>query len=289
MTDFIRTGPDSWISRAGGADWNVARVVATLGIPSAFAGAVSTDRFGDELAELSREAGLDLRFLQRIGKAPLLAMVHETAPPKYFFLGSDSADLAFEPSLLPDGWLAEAEWLHFGCISLAREPLSRKLLRMLDAAKAAGRKISFDPNYRNIMTGAFDSTLRYVAERADVIKVSDEDLRGLFRTNDVTEGFTRLRELNPSVPILLTRGAEGAEMHVASKVLRQAPPGIGVVDTVGAGDASVGGLLYSLMTQADAGWDLHLRFAVAAGTAACMQAGAAPPTLSSVTGLLQKM
>ncbi|HEY5929314.1 MAG TPA: carbohydrate kinase, partial [Burkholderiales bacterium] len=29
LTDFIRTGTDTWISRAGGADWNVARVVAT--------------------------------------------------------------------------------------------------------------------------------------------------------------------------------------------------------------------------------------------------------------------
>lgn len=289
LTDFIRTGPDTWISRAGGSDWNVARVVATLGIPSAFAGSVSMDRFGDELAELSREAGLDQRFLQRVGKAPLLAMVHETSPPAYFFVGSDSADLAFQPSLLPSGWLDHAEWLHLGCISLAREPLAQKLLRMLDAAKAAGRKISFDPNYRNIMTEGFDPTLRYVAERADAIKVSDEDLRGLFRTDDVAGGLARLRGFNASAPILLTRGAAGAEMHVGSRVLHQPPPAINVVDTVGAGDASVGGLLYSLMMQPHADWDVHLRFAVAAGSAACLQAGAVPPALSSVNALLKKM
>jgi fructokinase len=289
LTDFIRTGPDAWISRAGGAGWNVARVMATLGIPSAFAGAVSTDRFGDELAGLSLEAGLDMRFLQRIGRAPLLAMVHETSPPEYFFVGSDSADLAFEPKLLPDGWLARTEWLHLGGISLAREPLARKLQGLLDPAKSAGCKISFDPNYRNIMTDAFDPVLRYVAGRADVIKVSDEDLRGLFRTSDTAEGLARLRGLNPSAPILLTRGAQGAEMHVASNVLRRRPPEIKVVDTVGAGDASLGGLLYSLMTEPEAGWDAHLKFAVATGTAACLHAGAMPPGLAAVTGLLQGM
>lgn len=289
LTDFIRTGPGAWISRAGGADWNVARVVATLGIPSAFAGSVSTDRFGDELAELSRQAGLDLRFLQRIAKAPLLAMVHETSPPEYFFVGSDSADLAFQPSLLPDGWLARAEWLHLGCISLAREPLARKLLQLLDAAKAAGRKISFDPNYRNVMTEAFDPVLRYVAERADVIKVSDEDLRGLFRTADPAEGLVRLRAINPSATILLTGGAQGAELHAASEILRQTPPRIDVVDTVGAGDASIGGLLYSLMTRPGADWEAHLKFAVATGTAACLHPGAAPPKLASVRELLQGM
>ncbi|MGH6961429.1 MAG: PfkB family carbohydrate kinase, partial [Dongiaceae bacterium] len=112
LTDFIRTGPDTWLSRAGGSDWNVARVVATLGVPSAFAGSVSSDRFGEELAELGRAAGLDMRFLQRVAKPPLLAMVHEIAPPKYFFIGENSADLAFDPSLLPAGWLDHAQWVH---------------------------------------------------------------------------------------------------------------------------------------------------------------------------------
>ncbi len=78
LTDFIRVGPDRWLSRPGGADWNVARVVATLGLPSAFAGSISLDRFGDELAALSEAAGLDMRFTQRYAKPPLLAMVHET-------------------------------------------------------------------------------------------------------------------------------------------------------------------------------------------------------------------
>ena len=88
LTDFIRVGPDRWLSRPGGADWNVARVVATLGLPSAFAGSVSLDRFGDELIALSEAAGLDMRFTQRYAKPPLLAMVHETAPPQYFFIGA---------------------------------------------------------------------------------------------------------------------------------------------------------------------------------------------------------
>lgn len=289
LTDFIRTGPDTWLSRAGGSDWNVARVVATLGVPSAFAGSVSSDRFGEELAELGRTAGLDMRFLQRAPKPPLLAMVHEVAPPKYFFIGEDSADLAFDPSLLPAGWIDRAQWVHFGCISLAREPLASKLLRMLDAVKAAGKRVSYDPNYRNIMTAKFDRTLEYVASRADVLKASDEDLRGLFRVTDPAEGLKRLRALNPKAPILMTYGPGGAALHVGDRVLRQAPPPIEVVDTVGAGDASVGGLLYSLMSHGETDWDTHLRYAVAAGAAACMEAGAVPPTLDAVEQLLRKM
>jgi len=289
LTDFIRMGPDRWLSRAGGADWNVARVVATLGLPSGFAGSVSLDRFGDELTALSDAAGLDLRFTQRYSKPPLLAIVHEASPPQYFFIGEDSADLAFDPGLLPAGWIDRVEWVHFGSISLTREPLRGRLLRVLDDVKAAGKRVSYDPNFRNVMTETYDETLHYFALRADVIKVSDEDLVGLFRTTDPARGLASLRAINPAVPILLTRGADGAELHLPDGRLAQQPPLIEVVDTVGAGDASIGGFLYSLMTAPDAGWAAHLRFSVATGAAACLQAGAAPPPLSLVERVLDKM
>ena len=50
LTDMLRTGADEWSSQVGGSTWNVARVMARLGVPSAFAGAVSLDVFGDALA-----------------------------------------------------------------------------------------------------------------------------------------------------------------------------------------------------------------------------------------------
>ena len=101
LTDLIRQADGYWLARAGGAPWNVARVVAGFGISSAFAGSVSRDNFGDEIAALSREAGLDMRFLQQHDKPSLLAIVHETSPPRYYFIGADSADLAFDPHRFP--------------------------------------------------------------------------------------------------------------------------------------------------------------------------------------------
>src|SRR5690606_15335484 len=73
LTDLVRTGEDSWRSIAGGACWNVARVAATLGVETGWGGAVSDDLFGARLVELSREAGLDPRFLQVVPRPPLLA------------------------------------------------------------------------------------------------------------------------------------------------------------------------------------------------------------------------
>ena len=289
LTDLIRQEGKIWVARAGGAPWNVARVMARLGIASAFAGSVSRDGFGDELASLSRDAGLDMRFLQQHDNPPLLAMVPELSPPNYFFIGFDSADLAFDPCLLPENWMRRAEWIHCGGISLVREPLSGRLIDLLQTAKAAGARISYDPNFRNLMTERYDATLARVAALADVIKVSDEDLCGLFRTDDRAHALAQLKALNPDAAILLTLGAQGAELHAEQQVWRHASSPVKIADTVGAGDASIGGFLFSLMSHQGSDWRTHLRYAVAAGSAACMQSGAAPPTLPAIQSVLATM
>lgn len=288
LTDLIRTGPDGWRSLVGGATWNVARVMAKLGLPSAFAGAISRDCFGQDLWQASEAAGLDLRFLQRVAASPLLAVVHELHPPKYFFVGDNSADLHFDPAALPEGWMQAARWVHFCGISLAREPLAGKLLGLAGQLKLAGVKISYDPNFRALMDARYDPMLRAMTGLADLIKVSDEDLAGLFRTTDIDAAFAELRRMNPAAAVLYTRGADGASLHLGEQVWRAAPPRIEVVDSVGAGDASAGGLLYSLITQAERSWQEHLRFAVAAGAGACLRAGANPPALAVVNELFAR-
>ncbi len=287
LTDMLRTGAHAWSSQVGGSTWNVARVMARLGLPSAFAGAVSLDVFGDALAAATDSAGLDMRFLQRHAKSPLLAIVHELHPPSYYFIGDDSADLHFDAALLPAGWMQAVQWVHFGGISLAREPLAGKLVALARTLKAAGVNISYDPNFRTLMNERYDATLRCMVELADVVKVSDEDLAGLFRHDDIDGAFATLRSWNRHATYLYTRGAQGAALVQGEQTWQAAPPVIEVVDSVGAGDASIGGLLYSLMCRPDADGGQHLRFAVAAGAGACLAAGAAPPSVELVESLAQ--
>jgi len=285
LTDMIRTAPDQWTSRTGGAGLNVARAMARLGVASAFAGAVSTDVFGETLLAAATQAGLDTRFVQRYPNAPLLAMVHETTPPAYFFIGEQSADLAFDAARLPEGWDGAVRCVHFGGISLARQPLAGRLLDLAASLKARGVRISYDPNFRMLMDAGYDPMLAAMTALADVIKVSDEDLHGLFRTDNANAALARLRALNPEADILFTRGAAGAAFYRGGLAWRAAAPAIDVVDTIGAGDASISALLYSLMYRPESDGAEHLRFAVAAGAAACCQAGAVPPTLEQVAAL----
>lgn len=294
LTDMIRTDGDRWLSKTGGAIWNVARAMASLGVSTGFAGAISQDWFGDALFAASQAAGLDLRFLQRVARPPLLAIVYVTAPPQYNFIGENSADLAFDPAALPAHWQAAAQWVHFGGISLTRAPLAGILIALAEQLKQAGVRISYDPNFRNLMNPQYDPVLKRMAQLADVIKVSDEDLCGLFRTDDQHAALATLRSFNPEAAVLLTLGAQGATMLVGDRHWHVSPPSIEIVDTVGAGDAGIAGLIYSLIQESqqtpsasDIDWLKHLRFSVACGSAACLNAGAKPPQLAQVHALLE--
>ena len=69
LTDLIRTGPSDWLSRPGGAGWNVARAVVRLGLPTASAGSLGTDNFSDELWDASVAAGRNAPYHSFLSRA----------------------------------------------------------------------------------------------------------------------------------------------------------------------------------------------------------------------------
>lgn len=290
LTDMIHQGDEHWVSRVGGSVWNVARALAVLGERTAFAGAISRDRFGDALWKASADVGLDLRLLQRVDRSPLLAVVEQGEPPRYFFIGDDSADLHFDPAALPAGWSSALRWAHFGGISLAREPLASRLVALAAQLKAQGVKISYDPNFRNVMGEGYAPVQQKMTALADVIKVSDDDLRGLFPGVALEDAMHRVRAAAPNAYCLLTRGGHGmSSLFHGERRADARAPAVTVVDTVGAGDASVAGLLHSLSSHPARSLQAHLHAALAAGSAACLQAGATPPPQAAMHQLFEQL
>lgn len=279
LTDLVTAGENRWVAHPGGAGWNVARACARLGVSSAFAGAVGQDNFGDDLTAASEAAGLDLRFLQRVPAPTLLAVVYQLTPPAYRFLGENSADLHFDPGQLPQGWLDAARWLHVGGISLSRWPLADTLLGVIQAAKAAGVRVSFDPNARITHRHPdYPAVFRRVAGLSDVMKLSDEDLAFFFPGRSEEDALRELRGMNARCPIVVTRGAQGATLYQpAGRADLPAAP-VRVADTVGAGDALCAGLLVSATERPEALWTDHLRMGLRAAAAACARPGAYAPT-----------
>ena len=284
LTDIVQGVPGQWQGFPGGAPWNVARALSRLGVSSAFAGSVSTDSLGDEIARQSEAAGLDRRFIQRVDRDPLVAIVPSSRPPRYFFAGD--ADLFFDTSLLPKGWLDHAEVCHFSCISLARQPLGDRLVSLAEQVKGAGKRISFDPNWRNLMDSHYRvNTFPTMTALADMIKLSDEDLRHIYPGLTEHQAMDELRALNPGAQILFTRGADGMVLHTPDHQYEQPAIVVEVADTVGAGDACMAGWLAADLLGIT---DLkeRLRFSTACASISCRHAGAYAPALAEVKNLL---
>ncbi|WP_050467284.1 carbohydrate kinase family protein [Herbaspirillum chlorophenolicum] len=285
LTDFIRQSDGQWRAMPGGACWNVARAASRLGVPTGYAGSVSADVFGQELHALTREAGLDMRFTQQYAKAPLLAMVTSTTPPDYFFIGDDSADLHFDPERLPAGWMDQARVLHFGCISLTREPLASRLLQVAKAGAMRNKKIAFDPNWRKLMDNpSYRILLRELLALSDYVKVSDEDLERLFPGDG--NALATLQGMAPKAEILLTLGAQGMRWIKGEQAIEQPAYKVEVIDTVGCGDASMGGWIASQLRQPDAPAQTHLQCAAAGAAIAASKAGAYAATWDEVQAMI---
>jgi fructokinase len=255
-----------------------------LGVSSAFAGSISTDSLGDEIARQSEAAGLDGRFIQRVDRDPLVAIVPSSRPPRYFFAGD--ADQFFDPGLMPHGWIDHAQLCHFSCISLTRQPLGDRLVKIAQQAKGVGKRISYDPNWRNLMDSRYrQQTFPTMAALADMIKLSDEDLRHIYPGLSERQALDELRALNPVAEILFTRGEHGMVLYTPDRRYEQPAIAVDVADTVGAGDACMAGWLASeLLGMTDLAD--RLRFSSACASLSCRHAGAHAPTLADVKGLL---
>lgn len=288
LTDLLTTGGDGFRALPGGAPWNVARAAAALGLRSAWAGCISRDSFGDAIHAASERAGLDTRFIQRADAPPLLAVVDRLDPPHYFFIGEAAADLMFDESLLPAGWDRGLPWALFGGISLVREPLGARLEALARRLKAQGTRIAYDPNHRRLMQVPRDlPRLQAFCRLADLIKISDEDLQGFFPALAPDAALDSLGALNPAAHWLYTRGARGATLYAPGQAAIQQPARpVQLVDSVGAGDACLAGLLLAVQELAPRQPVRQLHIALTAAMLACRRAGAAAPTRAELLAAL---
>ena len=288
LTDMQPNDHNNAHSRRGGACWNIARVAARLGIPAGYAAALSKDHFDDELYQNSLAAGLDLRYLQRNEFSQLNAIGHRNQSPAYFCLADEHADYHLDISRFPEGWQNTVEIAHFGALGLMREQLGTELLELAISLKQAGVKISYDPNWRQSMGPGYLARFEIMLGLADYVKLSDKDLSHLLPDIPLESALNQACIWAGNARVLYTQGADGLQIIEEGRKHFAPAFKVPVVDAEGAGEASMGGWLSSILLQPAASQDEHARFAAATAAAACRQAGAYGPALNEVKTLLKE-
>jgi fructokinase len=244
---------------AGGAPANMATGLARLGCKAGLCTLVGKDEFGAFLRRRLEEEGVDTTGVGTHESARTgitFVAVSATGERSFSFFRHRAADQLIAPADVDPAYLARAVVFHFGSSTLAAEPARSATWKALEAARAAGCVISSDPNLRpHLWADPAESTplIRRALAETELVKVSEDELEPIVGTRDPEAGARALRQLGPALAIV-TLGARGCVYDGAAAGQGHVPGvGVPVVDTTGAGDGFVAGLLASLAPRFHAG------------------------------------
>jgi fructokinase len=295
LVDVVQSADGVRTPHPGGSPANVALTTARLGHETDLLTWIAPDEFGDMVRQHLTTSGVAV-LPQSMGatRTPTaLALLDEAGAARYEF------DLEWE--LAPAAVDPQVTVVHTGSIAaVAPTDPPGSLLSLLAAARESAT-ITYDPNLRPTVMGLAD-TVRDEVEAlvacADVVKVSDVDLAWLYPGSDPGDVVARWVTDHTLAMGVVTLGAQGtiAILTSGERVRATAPP-VTVVDTIGAGDSFMGGLLHALdargltgvrgreelaaLATDEAAEVLSVAARVAAITVS--RAGANPPTLSEIS------
>ncbi len=249
VVDLIPDTESTYLKCPGGAPANVAVAISRLGGNSAFFGRVGQDPLGRFMkATLAQEqVNTDYMLLDEAQRtSTVIVDLDDSGERSFTFMVKPSADQFLIPADIPE--FAQGEWLHVCSIALANEPSRSSTLKAMQDIKAAGGFVSFDPNLREEVWAnpeELKPVVRQTIEQADVVKFSDDELLFLTDTDSLEAGLEAIKAFNNTL-VLITQGAKGALVVFEGEQELIAGQAIKPVDTTGAGDAFVGGLLARL-------------------------------------------
>jgi fructokinase len=240
-------GEAAFAPYAGGAVFNTAVALGRLGAPSGFFTGLSTDLFGDILGQALAAAGVDTALCVRSGRPTTLAFVTLTdGQASYAFYDENTAGRLLSAADLPV-LPGRVQALFFGGISLVNDPAAAAY-EALQAREAEARVTMIDPNIRPGFISdepAYRARIGRMIARADIVKLSDEDLRWLSGPGAPADLARAMVAAGPRV-VFVTEGARGARAVTATQDRFVAATRVAVADTVGAGDTFNAGVLAAL-------------------------------------------
>ena len=287
LVDVVRTSSGDVSDHPGGSPLNVAYGLGRLAHEVSLLTRLGDDGHGRLLRAHLDAAGVEL-FPGTVDEYPT-----SVARADIDADGKASYDFDLVWSVPAVDLPADLELLHTGSIGAAVAPGAESVLALLRSVRGRATT-SYDPNVRPAFFGDPARALALVesfVDAADVVKASDEDLAWLLPGEDVVDVAHRWQQRGPAL-VVVTRGGEGAVAVAGAGTLQVAAPPTRVVDTVGAGDAFMSGLLHALAVHDLLGAPAlprlrHLPLgtleslvttAVRSASLTCERAGANPPT-----------
>ncbi|MEX9756136.1 aminoimidazole riboside kinase [Providencia vermicola] len=248
VVDLIPLHSMQYEACAGGAPVNVAAGVAKLGQPSGFIGRVGEDAFGHFMQKTLFDMGVDTRameFDEKYHTSTVLVSLQENGEREFSFLVSPSADQFLSHKNLP---AFEKAILHFCSLALVHPVCRTSLTAAIEQLKQAGGLLSFDINIRPQMWSdpiEMHTRVDQFAYQADILKLSEEELLWLVDDLSLDNAIEKLKRY-PARLKVITQGAKGCIVLTHHQQIGMSAFRVESVDTTGAGDAFMAGLLAAI-------------------------------------------
>lgn len=232
----------------GGAPLNVAVGAARLGCHSGFIGRVGDDPFGHLLQQTLVTYGVNVKALEQDSlhrTSTVVVSLGKGGERDFTFLVSPSADQFLSVQALP---AFGADILHFCSLALVAPVCRDTLAQAAVRIKQHQGLLSFDVNLRAQMWPEPEimlETVRKFALQADILKLSEEEWYWLTQTQDFSHATAAIAAY-PARLKVITYGAQGAMVLWQDQVIHFNGYTVDSVDTTGAGDAFMAGLLASI-------------------------------------------
>lgn len=230
----------------GGSPLNVAIGLGRLGRDVDFLTHIGRDDRGKRIAEYVEASGVQLVSGSRDAERTPTAHAHLDST------GAATYEFDIEWSLSGTAEVGPPLVAHTGSIAAFLSPGCLATAALLDAYRPSAT-ISYDPNVRPALIDDHDQAVNRInrlVAKADVVKASDEDLRWIDPERSPEKVAEAWLTLGPSI-IAVTRGGDGSFAVCRAGAVAVEAPLVDVVDTVGAGDSFMTGLI-------DALWSLDL-------------------------------
>ncbi|WP_456276820.1 carbohydrate kinase family protein [Bacillus sp. AK128] len=238
----------------GGATINVAVGVSKQGIPSYYLCKIGVDETSQFAKEELVKQKVDLTYSSQSLNKKLCKVTIQL---------DENGERVFHSYLneTPDEWLMaeelnqnvfnHAKLFYFGSGTLFHHLAKSTTIKALEMARQSNLMIAFDANIRIKRWGSEEecrTTIMSFFKKADIVKMSEEELLFLTNSSYLEEALQRVEDLN--IPyLLITLGAKGAMAVWEGSRITVPGVKVNVVDTTGAGDAFMAAILYCFHKQ----------------------------------------
>ncbi|GAC1635621.1 MAG: carbohydrate kinase [Mycobacterium sp.] len=244
LVDIVESDGRVTGEHVGGSPLNVAVGLARLGRGVDLLTHIGADARGRRIVEYVKKSGVQLvsGSLSATRTPTALARLDARGSAQYVF------DIEWQLTGTPE--VTPPVVAHTGSIASVLAPGCRATAALVEAYRPSAT-VTFDPNVRpaliedgDIARGRID---RWI-ERCDVVKASDEDMRWIDPNRSPEQIARTWLGLGPSI-VAVTMGERGAFAMCAGGTVRVPALRVNVVDTVGAGDAFMAGLIDGLWSM----------------------------------------